>query len=192
MGAAAPAGLGAIRVMLADLALCPGEVSTVTHTHRTSGALLTIEPASTSVEELVLEPRPGRYCDLSLQLESDGVAARAVVLPVTCDEGDALVLDAVRSRDVLSLRLPVDVTWTPSGESDIDAQRRFDAIVRGLVVERAGCSAGEADPGDASVDAALDGGVARAPDVRSTGGRVAIPDVRAFVVSRDDARRADA
>lgn len=134
----APSAVRAPR--LTDLALlaCPGTGQALHHTHDAPAWDL----ALAGEETVSLAVRPGRYCDLRLQLEAEGAVPRQAVVPLLCGgegggegrgERAELVLDA-SALEAAPPRIEVRATAAPSPPPDdpLAAQRAMDALVRSI------------------------------------------------------------
>jgi len=134
---------------LTDLALveCPGAEHAAGHAHGTTVWSLPLGTDPAASAELAL--RPGRYCDLRVQLEADGAVPRQAVLPLSCDgHHAALTLDA-SSLGAPARILVVgggELESPPAPEDPVAAQRWLDGTLAGLSVVVLGCVERDAGP----------------------------------------------
>jgi hypothetical protein len=118
---------------ITDLALldCPGTGPGPHHTHEEPIWDLPIG----GEETVSLTSRPGRYCDLRVQLEAEGTAPRQAVVPLLCGGARAeLVLDEASLRTApprIELRAAVVEPALPAGDP-LAAQLAVDALLRSL------------------------------------------------------------
>ena len=103
---ALPPAIRDARLTLGELLPWPGTTNAAAHSHGESA------PWSMSLgdhDTAMLTPRIGRYCDLRLQIEGDSIAARQVVVPLTCGMERAELLLDQQSLDtvrVVRVRAP--------------------------------------------------------------------------------------
>lgn len=130
-------GMDELTITATQLVLCPtSSLPQTTHSHAQQGAFtLGSEPVPHT-----MAVAPGAYCDLRVGIAAEGVAARETVLRVGCaDARTPISLDANRRRASLVMTFPTTLDVHRIGEADIDRQRTFDALVRGIAVERVDC-----------------------------------------------------
>lgn len=130
-------GMSELGITEAQLVPCPTiGIPQAAHTHASQGVL---EIGTEPVAHTMNAP-PGSYCDLRLGLASAGVVSRETVLRIGCADGRTPVsLDEVRRHASLVMTFPTTLDVPRLGEADIDRQRTFDALVRGVLVERIDC-----------------------------------------------------
>ena len=128
---AAPA-LREPRLTLVELLRCPGAPAPHAHRHDDASAAWSLA-LSARAETVLLTPVPGRYCDLRLQVEAEGVAPRQAVLPLLCRGARReLSLD---TATLAAGAVVIDVSGTSPSPPDAAMQRRLDAMLGTLVVD---------------------------------------------------------
>ena len=124
--------LRAARITLVELLRCPGASGAHDHHHDDASAPWSL-PLSDVPETVLLTPRPGRYCDLRLQIEAEDVAPRQVVLPLLCGETRRELTLGAETLGRGSILLDVSGSSPPT--ADATMQRQLDQMLGTLVVD---------------------------------------------------------
>lgn len=138
-------GLDALMVTSLELVPCPTRMpQPATHTHENMDAW----PVGDMPTPRAMPLAPGAYCDVRVGLSVPEAAPRETVLRVGCADGRVpIALSATERSASLVLTFPASLDVSRTGETDIDRQRVFDALVRGIVVDRIDCvSSSETEP----------------------------------------------
>ena len=130
-------GMDALSLTSLELVRCPTHVSpSATHSHAPQASVAIGEAPTARVMGLP----PGSYCDVRVGLSVPNAAPRETVLRVGCADGRMPIeLSAAQRSASLVMTFPGTLDVHRIGEADVDRQRTFDALVRGISIDRIDC-----------------------------------------------------